>query len=131
MSTIDPQAINTSIPPDGSGDPDNPINYLPATERNSKVQMQAQFTNAKNDIEALEATAPTVVQKQALDASNSPGSQNAYATIADLGATPGLYVDVSPDNETTTGLIAAAVVETLPGVPDPRTLYFVTQTAVP
>jgi len=47
--------------------------------------------------------------------------------------TPGgeSFVSVSPDNETSTGLIAAAIVQALPATPDPRTLYFVTGAAVP
>jgi len=54
MSTIDPQNIPTDIPPDGSGDPAAPRNYLSATERGAKVDIQTEFTNAKTDIEGLE-----------------------------------------------------------------------------
>lgn len=43
---------------------------------------------------------------------------------------PGTYVEVGPENETSQPL-QASVVETLPGTPDPYTLYFVTGQAVP
>lgn len=58
---------------------------------------------------------------------------DASADLVWYPGTPGgqQFVSVSSDNETTTGLIAAAVVQALPGSPDPRTLYFVTGAPVP
>lgn len=42
------------------------------------------------------------------------------------GASTETFVTVGPENETSTGQIAAVVVEALPASPDPFTLYFVT-----
>lgn len=55
MSTIDPGQINTSRPPDGSGDPNSPVNYTSAEERGNRTDIQGQFQAAKTDVEALEA----------------------------------------------------------------------------
>lgn len=55
MSTINPDAIRTDIPKQGSGDPQAPVDELSSDHRAQNTSIKTQFQAAKTDIEALES----------------------------------------------------------------------------
>lgn len=77
MSTIDPTVLDpTDKPPDGSGDANNPVNYLAATERGWKGDAQTQFANAKTDVETLEGDVSALQTGKLSSAAGAVGTTN-------------------------------------------------------
>ena len=89
MSTIDPTPV----------DPTLPITGLPLTapERAQRQVLKDQLGNAKSDVEALEAVAPSADEKAALAAASAPAAGNPYLTDS---AADALYAPLAHASDT-------------------------------
>jgi len=109
---------------------------FPSETHERQLDLAAMGRQQLQDLDTRSLAFPVSYEGSSLVPAPIPLSQlttDAQATMqwTSIGGGTGTFVSVSPDNETTTGQIAAAVVQAKPAITDPHTLYFVTNNPVP
>jgi len=109
---------------------------FPAETHERQLDLAAMGRQQLQDLDTRALAFPVSFEGSSLVPAPIPNSQLTTDNAAvmqwtSIGGGTDTFVTVSPENETSTGQIAAAVVQALPPSPDPFTLYFVTGAPVP